>query len=67
MDSGHYEQLFLQMVSVQVKYRGSKKEQSTALYSVLPETEEMKVAKAAMEIQSEVSPHLSQGQRSRAL
>lgn len=55
------------MVSVQVKYRGSKKEQSTALYSVLPETEEMKVAKAAMEIQSEVSPHLSQGQRSRAL
>lgn len=39
---------------IQVKYREGKKELSTNLYSLLPETEEMKFAKAAMELQSEV-------------
>lgn len=44
---------------LQVKYReGGKKEQSTNLYSALPETEEMKLAKAAMELQSEVGGRL---------
>lgn len=37
-----------------MKYREGKKELSTNLYSLLPETEEMKFAKAAMELQSEV-------------
>lgn len=40
---------------LQLKYKeDGKKELSTNLYSVLPETEEMKLAKAAMELQSEV-------------
>lgn len=40
---------------LQLKYKEeSKKELSTNLYSTLPETEEMKFAKAVMELQSEV-------------
>ncbi len=47
---------------LQLKYKeGGKKELSTNLYSVLPETEEMKLAKAAMELQSEVGRHLQGG------
>lgn len=44
---------------LQLKYKeDGKKELSTNLYSVLPETEEMKLAKAAMELQSEVGGRL---------
>lgn len=40
---------------LQMKYKeAGKKELSTNLYSLLPETEQMKFAKAAMELQSEV-------------
>lgn len=43
-----------------MKYKeGGKKELSTSLYSALPETEEMKFAKAAMELQSEVGGRLN--------
>lgn len=44
---------------LQVKYKGGKRELSSSLYSLLPETEQMKFAKAATELQSEVSHHSS--------
>lgn len=37
-----------------MKYKDGKKELSTNLYSLLPETEEIKFAKAVTELQSEV-------------
>lgn len=38
----------------QVKYKEAKKDLSTNLYSLLPETEELRFAKAVTELQSEV-------------
>lgn len=47
--------ILLLLSFLQLKYKEeSKKELSTNLYSTLPETEEMKFAKAVMELQSEV-------------
>lgn len=39
---------------LQVKYKEGKKDLSSSLYHLLPETEEIKFAKAVMELQSEV-------------
>lgn len=44
---------------LQVKYKEGKTDLSTNLYSLLPETEEIKFAKAVMELQSEVRSGVS--------
>lgn len=42
------------MCELQVKYQEGKKELSSSLYATMAATEEMKLAKAAMELQSQV-------------
>lgn len=48
------------LCDLQIKYQEGKRELSTSLYATMANTEQIKFAKAAMELQSEVCVKLRQ-------